>query len=806
MADNKIRVLLIEDNPGDARLIQEELSDSLPFCYENTQFLLLHANRLSQGLECLSNERLDIILLDLGLPDSLGLDTFTKLYEYSPQVPIIVLTGFDDEKLAVKAVGDGAQDYLVKGKIDKNLLTRSIFHAIERHRLLSELRDYTENLEQLVEERTKAQKDSEAKLQAILTGIGDDITIQNKDLDIIWANKPLKERWGDILGKKCYKVYKGLEEKCPNCTVDKVYNKGGTVVSEAVNTLPDGRSVDVLVTSSPIRDDAGNIVAVVEVTKDITKQKKLERQLRDYTENLEQLVEERTKALGESEERLKAILTGIGDLITIQNKGLDIIWANKAVKHIWGDIIGKKCYKIYKGLEAPCTDCTVEKVHNRGEIVVSERLSLLPDGGTMDMLITSSPVNNAEGNIVGVVEVIKDITERKKLEKKLKEYAENLEKMVEERTSDLKESEERYRSLYKSSIDGIASTNMDGKIIECNQAVADMLGYTKEELYNVSILELVSNKCRDMTTKIISEQVIPQGYSDEFEIEFIKKDGEIVPISARMWVTKDKDGNLTGIWGIVRDITERYKIMEMKDRFISVATHELRTPLVSIKGYVDFLLSQSLNVTNELIESSLKVVRRNTDRLIDLTNDLLDIQRIKAGRISLNLESQDFIDIINHCIEEIQPFLNEKKQNFDLEIPESPLKVRVDRIRLSQIIMNLLNNATKFTPEDGDITLAVKEKDGVIQVQVSDNGIGIREEDLEKIFQPFCDIKKPTFIKGTGLGLSVTKGLVESHGGTIWGHSDGEGRGATFTFTLPNTKSDPKLTVEEVNQSCQIGF
>ena len=176
-------------------------------------------------------------------------------------MPIIVLTGFDDEKLAVKAVGEGAQDYLVKGKIDKNLLTRSICYAIERHRLLSKLRDYTENLEQVVEERTKAQKDSEAKLQAILSGIGDDITIQNKYLDIIWANKPLKERWGDIIGKKCFKVYKGLEEKCPNCTVDKVYSKGGTVVSEAVNTLLDGNKVDVLVTSSPIRDDEGNIVA-----------------------------------------------------------------------------------------------------------------------------------------------------------------------------------------------------------------------------------------------------------------------------------------------------------------------------------------------------------------------------------------------------------------------------------------------------------------------------------------------------------------------------------------------------------------
>lgn len=797
MADNPLRVLLIEDNPGDARLIQEELSDSLSFCQDDPKFLLLHVDRLSQGLECLSNERIDIILLDLGLPDSLGLDTFTKLYEHSSQVPIIVLTGFDDEKLAIKAVSEGAQDYLVKGKFDKNLLTRSICYAIERHRLLSKLRDYTENLEKMIEKRTTALRESEAKLQAILTGIGDYITIQNRDLDIIWVNAPQRDKWGDVIGKKCYSVYKGLSEKCPNCTVERVLNERRTVVSEGTNILPDGNTFPVMITSSPIYNEKGNITAVVEVTKDITERKKLERQLRDYAENLEKMVEERTKALRESEERLKAILAGIGDLITIQNKDLDIIWANQEIKNIWGDVIGKKCYRVYKGLDVPCPDCTVVTVFNNGKSIVSERLSILPDGTSMMMLITSSPIRDAEGNIVGVVEAIKDITERKKLEEKLKDYAENLEKMVEERTIDLRESEERYRGLYESSIDGICFTNMNGKIIDSNQAFAEMLGYTKEELCQLTLWNITPEKWLDTDKKIFSEQVFSKGYSEEYEKEYMTKDGKIIPISARTWVIKDNYGNPTGSWGIVRDITERYKIMEIKDRFISVATHELRTPLISIKGYIDFLLSEKLNVTTESIESSLKVVRRNTDRLINLTDDLLDIQRIKSGQISLNLKSQDLINLINHCIEEIQPFLDKKKQNFNLKIPESPLKVRVDSVRLSQIIMNLLNNATKFTPEGGDITLTMKEKDGYIQVEVSDNGIGIRDEDLEKVFKPFSDIKKPTYIKGTGLGLSVTKGLVDAHGGTIWVNSNGEGRGTAFTFTLPITK--PKPEVKEVN-------
>ena len=412
----------------------------------------------------------------------------------------------------------------------------------DRKKAEEKIKEYTENLETLVEDRTKALRESEAKLQAILAGIGDLITIQNKDLGIIWANQPIKDLWGDVIGKKCYEVYKGLTAPCSECTVEKVVNEEKIVVSEQVNILPDGGRMHVLVTSSPVRDAEGNIVAVVEVEKDITKRKQLELQLKDYTENLEKIVEERTKALRESEERLQAILTGIGDLITIQNKDLGIIWANQPIKDLWGDVIGKKCYEVYKGLTAPCSECTVEKVFNEEKTFASEQSFISSDGQRIHTLVTSSPVRDAEGNIVTVVEVIKDITERKKLERQLIE------------------SEERYRGLYESSIDGIASVDMEGNIVECNQAYADMLGYTKEELYNLKLLEITPSKWHAMNQKIVAEQVYTRGYSDEFEIERIKKDGTIIPVSVRVWLIKDKDGKPSGTWGIVRDITERKKL------------------------------------------------------------------------------------------------------------------------------------------------------------------------------------------------------------------------------------------------------
>jgi histidine kinase len=133
------------------------------------------------------------------------------------------------------------------------------------------------------------------------------------------------------------------------------------------------------------------------------------------------------------EENLHAILDGIGDPITIQNKNLDIIWINQPLRDLWGDVIGNKCYEMYKGLSKPCSDCYIEEIFNKGKTVVIERSDLLPDGKKIDFLITSSPVKDSDGNIKAIIEVLKDITERKKLEQKLKEYTESLEKTVKKR-------------------------------------------------------------------------------------------------------------------------------------------------------------------------------------------------------------------------------------------------------------------------------------------------------------------------------------------------------------------------------------
>jgi len=247
--------------------------------------------------------------------------------------------------------------------------------------------------------------------------------------------------------------------------------------------------------------------------------------------------------------------------------------------------------------------------------------------------------------------------------------------------------------------------------------------------------------------------------------------------------TKDEIGTLTSAFNNMADQLQSRELM--KDRFISSATHELRTPLVSIKGFIDRVIKGKSGRLPDQVTLELEIVKRNTERLLSLVNELLDVRRMESGKLKLNLKPIDFQEVIQHCIREIQPLIEQKKQRFNLKVPKGHLLIQGDSIRLSQALMNLFDNASKFTPESGRMALSVEKIKKSIQVQVKDTGIGIRKKDLGKIFEPFADIEKSSYVKGTGLGLSVTNGIIKSHKGRIWAESSGEGKGATFTFTLP---------------------
>jgi len=360
---------------------------------------------------------------------------------------------------------------------------------------------------------------------------------------------------------------------------------------------------------------------------------------------------------------------------------------------------------------------------------------------------------------------------------------------------ELRKSNEKYVSLLNNLPVGVYRATLDGRILDANHQFAEILGYKEVgDLQKVNLNELCVDKSgrQEHLDRLRDAPLFA-----EFELQ--RADGRTVWIRDYPKASLDTNGTVAhidgvcvqtqGIDAIMRDLTEHKRLQNMKDHFIVAVTHELRTPLVSIKGYVDHIMAKEPNISGSL-KSKIEVVKRNTDRLLQLTDDLLNIQSMETGRLEFKFETLSLHETLTQCIEEIQPSLKEKGQEIRLEVPGNPLPVVCDRLRLNEVLMNILSNANKFTPNGGSIIIRVEEDETAVTVSITDNGIGIDKNDLKRVFEPFAAIEKPTYVKGSGLGLSLAKKLIEAQQGKIWATSLGRGQGATFAFTLPKSKEE----------------
>ncbi|HTX92503.1 MAG TPA: GAF domain-containing protein [Anaerolineales bacterium] len=245
-----------------------------------------------------------------------------------------------------------------------------------------------------------------------------------------------------------------------------------------------------------------------------------------------------------------------------------------------------------------------------------------------------------------------------------------------------------------------------------------------------------------------------------------------------------------GTVSIFRDITHEVEVDRLKSEFVATVSHELRTPMTSIKGYVDILLMGAAGALNENQTHFLDIVRSNTDRLSVLVNDLLDISRIEAGRVSLSFQAIDLREVADDVIADILRRSQEENRpmGFTIEAPPDLPRVNGDLERVRQILANLVDNAYHYTPENGQVFVKMQAADGCVQVDVQDNGIGIDPVDADRIFERFFRGEHPLVLAtpGTGLGLAIVKQLVTMHKGRIWMASKGiAGEGSVFSFTLP---------------------
>lgn len=493
----------------------------------------------------------------------------------------------------------------------------------------------------------------------------------------------------------------------------------------------------------------------------------------------------------ESEQKLFSISNISTDAVFLLDSTFTIktwsLGAEKIFGHSAGEAVGQSIALILP-------DDFVEKDMNelvnlseRGYIQGYRTRRKKKSGELIPVEISASLITPPDNDESGFLVIMRDISVQVEMEHKLEE------------------SEERYRKLFESSVDGIVRVDSRGNIVECNRSFAETLGYLPEELKEMTYWEITPSEWVKVDKDVVRNQLENSGYSDEYTKEFKKKDGSRIPVAVRAWRIEDEKRDDTRFWAVVRDISERKKYEEfildtlvrlekvnerlreadkVRNEFVAVVSHELRAPLGAIDSSLRGLRSLPPTASEER-ENLLGVLERGVERLASLVDDMMDLTRIETGQLKLERAPTDLIDLVTGTLSPYENLFEQKDVSFEYIHPVGPCIVEVDPRRIEQVISNLLDNSLKFT-ERGSVVFKLECRPNRVVCSVTDTGPGVAPQLQKKIFEKFYSSQSQGESNrlGIGLGLAISRGIVEAHGGSIWIESN-EGAGSTFSFEIP---------------------
>ena len=741
-----IRVLLVEDNPGDARLILDMLRDVQADAFE-----LERVDRLEPALERLSRAAVDVVLLDLGLPDSDGIATFHRAHDGAEGQPIIVISGLDDETLALEAVRSGAQDYLVKGRIEGHLLARVIRYAIERQRTEVQLRWLTLAVDQ-----------SPAS-----------IFITDSRGTIQYVNHKFTEITGysaaEAIGQTPRLLKSGLTPPEYYRALWSTIQAGSTWHAEIQNRRKSGQLYWDEVTISPIRDANGAITRFLAVQQDITDRKVTEQALRERDERFQQLAD------------------NINEVFFVQDiQFRETLYISPAYEKVWG----RTCQSLY---DHPRSFLDPVPPEDQARLIASiARNQQGEDGGDVDfrvvrpdgdvrwMLAHAVPVRNAQGEVYRIAGVALDITERRRAEEALRA------------------NEQRLRTLFETVHLLVLGLDVQGDVEYVNPFFLEVTGYTRDEMIGRSWFEFLPKAQRESLQGVFGELIKSEAHS-HYENPIVTKKGEERLIAWNNTVPRDAQGRPTGTLSIGEDITERQRLeqqlrqaqkMEAIGRLAGGVAHDFNNVLTAIFGYTD-LMSEDLPPDSPL-QPDVAEVRKAAQRAAGLTRQLLAFSRqqvLEPVVLNANDLIEDFEKMLGRMIGE--------DVELRLALARDLGNVRADPGQVQQVLMNLVVNARDAMPTGGKLLIETANADlsqpyvelhqpvvpgQYVMLAVTDTGVGMSADLKTRIFEPFFTTKDKG--KGTGLGLSTVYGIVKQSGGYVWVYSE-LGRGTTFKIYLP---------------------
>ena len=684
-------------------------------------------------------------------------------------------------------------------------------------------------------------------LESVVISTNDSVVITEAELirepgpRIIYVNPAFTRMTGytpeEVLGKTPRILQGEKTDQTVLARINTALQNWQPVQVDLINYRKDGSPFWVELSIVPVADEKGWYTNWVAVQRDITERKQAEADLQQLNQELEIRVQQRTQALSSSQAVLQQqmererLMVAVAQQIRISlnlteilntsvNQVQQLLVADRVVVYrIWPDHTGtviaeaiapqwpeianitlageafpEHCRQTYsQGKVYTLTDrlsdpnlvpCMVEflsQIQVRAELVVP----IIQQNTLWGLLITHQCSGPREWQ-PWEIELLQQLANQMAIAIQQSELYETLQEELRERQQvaiALQKSEAEFRSLSENSPVGIFRMDAQGGCTYTNPRCQAICGYTFAQALGEGWLQFVHPEDREWLIEQWSQTLSSQR---EFSapVRYVHQDATIRFAQMRISPLSMTSSQLIGHVGTVEDITERLAIETMKNEFISIVSHELRTPLTSIRGSLGLLAAGVLKNQPESAQRMLDIAVHDTERLVRLVNDILDLERLDAQKVNLVKQSWDLVTIIEQSVETVQSLAAESQ--IRLSVEPTSVQVFVDRDRIIQTLVNLVSNAIKFSPPETTVTLSVQDQADQILFEVKDQGRGIPADQLETIFGRFqqVDASDSRQKGGTGLGLAISKSIVQQHGGKLWVESI-VGEGSSFYFTLP---------------------
>jgi len=494
----------------------------------------------------------------------------------------------------------------------------------------------------------------------------------------------------------------------------------------------------------------------------------------------------------ERRELFRVTLRSVGDAVITTDTQGNVTYLNEVAERLTGwernEALGQplgRVFNIVNEVTLRPVESPVDRALREGVIVglANHTVLIKKDGSKCPIDDSAAPIRDEQGYVSGCVLIFRDVTAQR---------------LVEQEKANQLITARLLAAIVESSDDAIIGKSLDGIIQSWNAAAERLFGYTSEEAVGLHISIVIPPERMAEEDQIIAS-LKAGNRIEHFETERVRRNGERIIVSLTISPIKDDAGNVVGASKIVRDVTDRIRLMndlqrlaadlsaadQRKNEFLATLAHELRNPLAPMSNMLE-VVKRSGN-DSEIVNRAHETLERQLNQLVRLVDDLLDVNRITHDRLELRPSEVELSSVIQQAVEVARPLVDAAGQNLILELPDEPVYLHADRVRLAQVFGNLLNNSCKYTSSNGTIRLSARRIDDSVMVTIQDNGAGIPPDKLGSIFDMFMQVDRSSEQSqgGLGIGLTLVKRLVEMHRGSIEARSDGEGRGSEFIVRLP---------------------